>query len=129
VLAFATPQGQGSLTLGRKDNNTTVKLTHRKPAEAEKQGIAAKPGFGRIMIGSMIEAEAVVTIDKQTFKVAPGAGQKTPDGPKLDLRPGTYKATIKVPGKPAFTEELKIAAGETWGLMIAPGGAMALNIY
>ena len=47
------------------------------------------------MLGNLSETEAVVTINRQTIKVAPGGGQKG-DGPMLDLKPGTYKASVKV---------------------------------
>jgi len=116
------------LTLSRKDGRTVVKLSQRNPAQAVKDGVAAKAGMGRVMIGSMIEAEAVVTINRQTIKVAPGAGQKG-GGPRLDLKPGRYKASVKVPGKPAFNEDVTVVAGETLGLLIGPGGVLPLQVY
>jgi hypothetical protein len=80
------------------------------------------------MIGSVIEAEAVVTINRQTIKIAPGTGQKG-DGPRLDLKPGKYKASVKIPGKPAFNEDVTVIAGETMGLLIGPGGVLPLQVY
>ena len=92
-LKFTTPEGSGALALSRRDGRTVVKLSQRNPAQAAKDGVAAKAGMGRVMIGSAIETEAVVTINRQTIKIAPGAGQKG-DGPKLDLKPGKYKASV-----------------------------------
>ena len=128
ALSFTTPDGPGTLTLGRADGKTTVKLSQRKQAEAERRGVIAKPGMGRIMLGSLLETESVVTINRQTIKVAPGGGQKG-DGPMLDLKPGTYKASVKVPGKPAFNEDIKVVAGQTLGLLIGPGGVLPLQVY
>jgi hypothetical protein len=127
-LKFTTPEGPGTLALSRKDGRTVVKLSQRNPAQAAKDGVAAKTGMGRVMIGSMIEAEAVVTINRQTIKVAPGTGQKG-DGPKLNLKPGKYKASVKIPGKPAFNEDVTVIAGETMGLLIGPGGILPLQVY
>jgi hypothetical protein len=36
---------------------------------------------------------------------------------------------IKLPGKPVQNDELEIGAGEIWGLMIGPGGVLALRVY
>jgi hypothetical protein len=128
ALSFTTPDGPGTLMLGRQDGKTTVKLSQRKPAEAAKHGVIAKPGMGLILIGSAVETVATVTIDRKTIKVAPGVGQKSTDGPRLDLRPGTYKASVKIAGQPAFSEEVKVGAG-TWGLLIGPGGILPLQVY
>jgi hypothetical protein len=127
-LKFATPEGPGALALSRKDGKTVVKLSQRNPAQAAKDGVTAKAGMGRVMIGSMIDAEAVVTINRQTIKVAPGTGQKG-GGPQLDLKPGKYKASVKIPGKPAFNEDVTVVAGETMGLLIGPGGVLPLPVY
>jgi hypothetical protein len=129
ALSFTTPDGPGTLMLGRQDGKTTVKLSQRKPAEAAKHGVIAKPGMGLILIGSAVETVATVTIDRKTIKVAPGVGQKSTDGPRLDLRPGTYKASVKIAGQPAFSEEVKVGAGQTWGLLIGPGGILPLQVY
>ena len=81
------------------------------------------------MIGNPNDVEAVVTINKQTIKVAAGVGAKAPDGPTLDLAPGKYPFSIKLPGKPAHNDELEVGADETWGLFIGPGGALPLLVY
>lgn len=126
-LTFTAADGPGALTLSRKDGRTVVKVTQRHPAQAEKDGVIAKDGMGRIMIGSAIEAEAVVTINRQVIKVAPGMGEK--GGPRLDLKPGKYSASIKVPGKPAYSENVTVVAGRTMGLLIGPGGVLPLEVY
>jgi hypothetical protein len=128
VLSFATPDGSGTLKLGRDGDKTTVKLTQRTPEQAIKLGVVAKPGQGLILLGSMLEAEAVVTINRRAIKVASGAGKPGADGPRVDLPPGKYKASIKVPGKPAYNEDLNVIAGETLGLLIGPGGVLPLPL-
>jgi hypothetical protein len=126
-LAFTTPDGSGTLVLGREDGKTTVKLTQRMPEAAARKGMVAKPGMGLLLLGSALETEAVVTIGRQTIKVAPGTGRQD-SGPRLDLKPGTYKASVKVPGKAPFTEEVKIASGQTMGLLIGPAGVLPLPL-
>jgi hypothetical protein len=125
-LAFTAPDGSGTLILGREDGKTTVKLTQRTPSEAQKQGIVAKPGMGMIVFGSALEAEAVVTIGRQTIKLPPGMDRQA-NGPKLDLKPGTYKASVKIPGK-TFSEDIKVANGQTIGLLVGPGGLLSLPL-
>ncbi len=129
TLAFTAPEGPATLTLGRKDDETTVELSLRKQTEAQKAGMLPKEGQAKLLFGNMVPSEAVVTINKQTIKVAAGAGAKKPDGPVIDLPPGKYKYAIRIGGKAAQTEEVEVGAGETWGLMIGPGGSLTLQVY
>ena len=129
TLAFTSPEGPATLKLGRKDGETKVNLVVRNPEAAAKAGIAAKPGQAKLLVSNLNEVEAVVTINKQTIKAAAGVGMKAPDGPTLELAPGKYKFSVKVAGKPASNDELEIAADETWGLVVGPGGALPLHVY
>jgi hypothetical protein len=129
VIAYRSTEGPGQLKLSRKDGETIVNLTTRNPDAATKAGIAAKPGQAKLLISNPNEVDAVLTINKQIIKAAAGAGMKGPDGPTLELAPGKYKFTIKLPEKPASEDELAIGADETWGLLIGPGGALPMHVY
>jgi hypothetical protein len=129
VIAFSAPEGPAVLKLGRKDGETSVNLTVKNPDAAKKAGVMPKPGQVKLLLGNPMPAEAMVTINKQTIKVAAGIGAKAPDGPTLDLAPGKYKFSVKLPGLPAHDDELNVGADETWGLMIVPGGALPLRAY
>ena len=128
-VTFATPDGAAVLKLGRKDKETTVSLAVRNPAAATKAGVMPKPGQVKVVFGNMTELEAVVTIAGKTVKIAAGIGVKKPDGPTLDLKPGKYKVTLKLAGKPAQGDDVDVGADEAWGLMAGPGGVLALNVY
>jgi hypothetical protein len=99
------------------------------PGAAEKAGILPKAGQVKLMLGNMTDEEAVITINKQTIRVAAGAGRNSPDGPKLDLPPGKYKVTIKVASRAAQNQEVEVGADETWGLLVGPGGVLPLHLY
>jgi hypothetical protein len=60
--------------------------------------MAPKPGQVKMMFGNVMGADAVFTINKQTIKVAAGAGAKGADGPTIDLPPGKYRVVVKVAG-------------------------------
>jgi hypothetical protein len=128
-IAYTSAEGPGTLMLGRKDGETTVFLETRNPEAAAKAGIVAKPGQARLLVSNPNEVEAVLVINKQTIKAAAGSGIKAPDGPMLDLPPGKYKFSVKLAGKPAHDDELEVAADQTWGLFIGPGGALPLHVY
>ena len=71
------------------------------------------PGKVKLMFGNI--AEAAITINNQTVKIAPGiGGPKSPDGPTLELPPGKYKYALKVAGRPARSAELEVAANDFW---------------
>lgn len=128
-IAYTTPDGPALLTLLRKNGETFVTLTLRKQQEAEKAGLLPPAGRTRLLFGNMLEQEAVLTIGKHTVKVGAGLGAKKPDGPTLDLAPGKYTYTLRVPGQTAHTDAIEVASGDLWGLMVGPGGVLALPMY
>lgn len=129
VIAYTAPDGPAVLKLGRKDDATSVSLVVKNPGAVAKAGIMPKPGQAKVLFGNINPAEAAITFNGKTLKVAGGAGTKAPDGPSLDVPPGKYKYSVKLPGQPAQSDEVEIAADETWGLMIGPGGVLALQAY
>ncbi|MBR1129447.1 hypothetical protein [Bradyrhizobium iriomotense] len=130
-IDFTSPQGPAVLKLGRAKGETTVNLAQKNPDAATKADIMPKPGQARLMIGNMGDKEASLTINKQTIKIAAGAGgPQSPKGPMLDLAPGKYQYALRVPGRPARTETLTVAAGDAWGLMVGPSGdVLPLQMY
>jgi hypothetical protein len=130
TVLFTSPTGPSVLKLARKDRETTVELAVRDKDAASKAGMLPKAGQVKLLIGNTLPADATITINNQTIKVPAGAGAKGPaSGPQLDLPPGAYKFLLKIPGKPAASDEINVAADETWGLLIGPGGALPLQMY
>ena len=129
AFGYVSPEGPAVLKLSSSNEDTAITLTVRKPAEAQKAGVLPKPGQSKLLFGNMMPAAAVVTINNKTVKVGAGVGAKAPDGPTLDLPPGKYKFSFKAGKAPAQSDEIEIAADETWGILIGPGGALALHAY
>jgi hypothetical protein len=129
-LAFSAPEGPATLKLGRSNGETTVNLAQKIPAAAAKGDIMPKPGQARLMFVNIGDGEAAVTINKQTIRIAAGAGTPQSRGPTLDLPPGKYQYSLKVAGGPVRNNAIEVAADDAWGLMIAPGGeVMSLQVY
>ncbi|PSO20550.1 hypothetical protein [Bradyrhizobium sp. MOS003] len=130
-IDFTSPQGPATLTLGHTKGETTVNLAQKNADVAAKADIMPKEGQARLMLGNMGSSEASLTINKQTVKIAAGAGgPRSPKGPMLDLPPGTYQYALRMPGQPARTEALTVAAGEAWGLLVGPSGdVLPLQMY
>ena len=128
-LRFTTPDGPATLKLSRKDDATEVDLVVRNPDATAKAGMMPKQGQAKILFGNVNPAAETITFNNRPIKVAAGAGTKGPDGPTLDLPPGKYRYSIKLPGQPLLDEVVDIGADETWGLMIGPGGVLPLQAY
>lgn len=130
-LAFTSPEGPAMLKLGRAREETTVSLVQRNPQAAAKADIMPKAGQARLMLGNIGPKEASLTINKQTIKIAAGAGgPQSPKGPMLDLPPGKYQYALRLPGQPTRNETLTVAAGDAWGLLVGPTGeVLPLQIY
>jgi hypothetical protein len=130
AVPFTSPTGPSVLKLARKDGETTVELAVRDKDAAAKADMLPKAGQVKLLLGNTMPADATITINNQTIKVPAGAGAKGPaSGPQLELPPGAYKFSLKMPGKPAASDEIIVAADETWGLLIGPGGALPLQMY
>jgi hypothetical protein len=129
VVAFSSAEGPATLKLSRKDNETIVNLDTKDAAAAAKGGVLPKPGQAKVLVTNPNDVEASITINKQTYKVVAGGGTKAPDGPMIDLPPGKYKFSTKLPGKPASNDELEVGADQAWGVLIGPGGALTLQVY
>jgi hypothetical protein len=129
VIAFSSAEGPATLKLSRKDNETIVNLDTKNATAAAKGGVLPKPGQAKILVTNTNDVEASITINKQTYKVVAGGGTKGPDGAMIDLAPGKYKFSTKLPGKPASNDELEVGADQSWGVLIGPGSAMSLQVY
>jgi hypothetical protein len=130
-LAFTSPQGPAVLKLARAKSETSIKLVQKNPDAATKADIMPKPGQAKLLLGNMGNQEAVLTINKQTIKVAAGAGgPQSPKGPTLDLPAGKYQYSLKMAGRSARNDTIDIAAGDAWGLMVGPTGeVLPLQMY
>ncbi|MBA2124817.1 hypothetical protein DLM45_01075 [Hyphomicrobium methylovorum] len=127
-LRYATPDGPAVLKLSRANGETIVSLAIREEAKAKASGFMPKPGQVTILFGNILDTPATITIAGKTVKVKAGAGKNGPDGPKLDVKPGTYSYSLKgAAGGDA--EPVTVGADEIWGLMIGPGGVLALQMY
>jgi hypothetical protein len=129
-LAFSSPDGPAVLKLGRSNDETTVNLAQKIPAAAAKGEVMPKPGQAKLLFSNLGDSEAALTINKQTIKIAAGAGGPRTKGPTLELPPGKYQYSLKVAGGPVRNNAIEVAADDAWGLLIAPDGdVMSLQVY
>jgi hypothetical protein len=130
-LAFASSDGPAVLKLGRSKGETSINLVQRYPAVAAKANVIPKPGQARLVFGNMGGSEVSLSINKQTIRIAAGAGgPQSPERPMLDLPAGKYPYSVKIAGHPAKSDTIEVAADDAWGVMIAPSGeVLSLQIY
>jgi hypothetical protein len=129
TVSFTSPDGPAVLKLGRENGETSINLNVKNRAEAEKAGLLPKPGQAKIMFGNILNSAATVTINKQSVNIAAGVGAKEPNGPMLELAPGKYPYSSRAAGKAGKTETVEIGADEVWGMIVGPGGVLALQLY
>jgi hypothetical protein len=128
-LVFSTADGPALLKAVRQNDRTIVDLAQRDPDSATKVGLLPNAGQVKVVLGNLFDEEAVITINRRTFKVAAGVGRTAPDGPKIDLPPGKYKFTFKLAHRAAESEEVAVGADEAWALLIDPSGVLPLQLY
>ena len=130
-LAFTSPDGPATLKLGRSKDETSINLAQKYPAAAAKADMVPKPGQSKLLFGNIGKSDATVSINKQTIKIAAGAGgPQSPRPPMIDLPPGKYQYALKIAGGPARNNQIEIGAGDTWGVMIGPmGDVLPLQMY
>ena len=130
-LAFTSPDGPATLKLSRSKDETSINLAQKYPAAAAKAEMVPKPGQSKLLFGNIGKSDATVSINKQTIKIAAGAGgPQSPRPPMIDLPPGKYQYALKIAGGPARNNQIEIGAGDTWGVMIGPmGDVLPLQMY
>ncbi|SPP91184.1 MULTISPECIES: hypothetical protein [Bradyrhizobium] len=116
-LAFASPLGPARLELHRKDNSTAIELVQKNSDTATKANVMPEPGQAKVVFSNIGETEAALTIDERTIIRARGANAVA-----LDLPAGKYPYEVNVPGHPAHTNTLVIAAGDIWELTVGRDG-------
>ena len=121
-LAFVSPDGPATLKLGRSNDETSVDLAQKIPAAAAKGDVMPKPGQARLMFVNIGDGEAALTINKQTIKIARRRRRAAGQGPDARFAAGQIPIFGEGRGPPAGSNEIEIAADDTWGLMVAPGG-------
>ena len=130
-LAFTSSDGPATLKLGRSKGETSINLAQKYPAAAARADVVPKPGQSKLMFGNIGKSEATVSLNKQTIKIAAGAGgPQSPRPPMIDLPPGKYRYALKIAGGPVRNNQIEIGAGDTWGVMIGPtGDVLPLQMY
>jgi hypothetical protein len=116
-IAFASPLGPGMLELGRKDGSTVVNLVQKNASVATNANVMPEPGQAMLVFSNISATEATLVINDRTITRAAGARALA-----LDLRPGKYSYEVGVPGHPATTHVLDLAAGDSWELTIGQDG-------
>ena len=129
IVNYDTSEGPARLTLTSDGADTVVTLFLRKEVLASKAGMLPKPGNVKLMFGNMLDEDAEITIGKTTVKIPAGSGAKKADGPTLEIAPGKQTVSLARHGKTAQTEDVDVASGDVWGLMVGPGGVLALQMY
>jgi hypothetical protein len=133
VIAFTTSDGPALLRLIHQDKKTIADLSLRKQDAAEsavaKADTLPSPGQVKLMLGNTTDEEAVVTVNGRTISLA-GAERHLKLDPEIDLPPGKFKVTLKVPGSAAKKGEFEVGANETWGLLVGPDGVpLPVHVY
>ena len=116
-LAFVSPLGPAALKLDRKDSSTSVHLVQKNAETATKANVLPEPGQAKLVFSNTGEQEAVLEIDERTIPRPAGTNAVA-----LDLVPGKYPYRLGVPGHPASTNVLTVAAGDTWELTVGRDG-------
>ncbi|UWU92401.1 hypothetical protein [Bradyrhizobium sp. CB1015] len=116
-LAFVSPIGPAALELDRKEGSTAVQLVQKNAQAATRANVLPDPGQAKLVFSNIGENEAVLTINQRTIPRPAGANAVA-----LDLVPGTYTYGLAVPGRPARTNMLAVAAGDSWELTVGRDG-------
>ena len=128
-MSFTSSDGPAVLKLDRKDGETAVSLVVRNPDAATKAGMMPKPGQAKLLLGNALPAEAAVTIDNKTVKVAGGAERKVRAARRSIFLPANIRIRSRCRTSPSSATTLKSAPAKPGGLLIGPGGAMQMQVY
>ena len=103
-LAFTSPDGPAVLKSRTKEQRNDGQPRAEDSCRSGQGRGAAEARSGQAVARQPGRSDAAITINKQTVKIAAGAGGPHMKGPTLDLPPGKYKYAVKVAGHPARNE-------------------------
>ncbi|MGY3032189.1 hypothetical protein ACVIIV_001359 [Bradyrhizobium sp. USDA 4354] len=116
-LAFVSPIGPAALELDGKNGSTSVHLVQKNSDVATRANVLPEPGQAKLVFNNIGDNEAVLAINERTIPRPARANAVA-----LDLVPGKYAYGLSVPGRPATTNMLTVAAGDTWELTVGRDG-------
>lgn len=116
-LAYVSPLGPGLLVLDRRDAGTAIELVQKNASVASNANVMPEPGQAKLVFANISETDATLTIGSRIVRRERGAHAVA-----LDLAPGQYAYALSVPGHPATTQVLDLAAGDTWELTVGRDG-------
>ena len=88
----------------------------------------AEAGQSKLLFGNIGKSDATLSINKQTIKIAlPAPADRNRQAPPMTDRSAAgakHQHALKIPraGRRAVKPVIEIGAGDTWGVMIGPGG-------
>lgn len=130
-LTFTGSSGSLIVKLKANGKQVAITMTSRDAQAAKAAGLLPAPGKARLFVANESAQEAVITINKQKYTIAAGAGAKDPKtGFNWEVGPGNFTVTVKPTGAQVQSETLKLGAGETWGVIVnESGGYLAVQLY
>ncbi len=125
TVIFDTPNGPATLTVKRDGSDTSLQLGISDKLAASKSPLFPKPGQVKVALGNITEKTVTVKIGGKAIKVKALAGSKAPDGPMIDIAPGTFKAEMQG----VQTETIEAGPDQIWMIMVGPGGLLPIQAY
>jgi hypothetical protein len=129
TLIFTGADSELTATLSRSGDNVKIDIVERHPEAAKRDKMVPVASKARLVLANQSVTDIAITINGAPYSVKAGVGAKGPsEAFKVDLFPGTNKLVAKVAGKDDQSVDIPVAEGETWGLVIFPGGELFVPV-
>jgi hypothetical protein len=129
TIAYASPDGPAILKLGRKDDATSITLVVKDPGVVAKAGITPKRGQAKVLFGNINDAAATITFNSKKRSTSP----PVPVSKIRTVQRSIYRpANTNIPSssRASRCRAMRLnSASRSLGLMIGPGGVLALQAY
>ncbi|MCA9137049.1 MAG: hypothetical protein KDB00_09825 [Planctomycetales bacterium] len=123
-LVFAGPSGGVVIQIGVAGKGTSITMITRDAQAAKTAGLLPAAGKSRLFIANESAKDAVITVNKSDYKVAAGAGAKSPKtGINWEVQPGNYSFEIKLPNGQVKSQKLRLNPNQTMGVIIDDSGS------
>ena len=130
VVTFTAPRAPPCSSSAARTVRPACSLMVKNPAAAAKAGIMPKPGQVKVLFGNINAARkrrSRSTTSRSRSRPASASRSRTA---RCSIwRPASTSTRSRLAGKPMQNDEVELGADEIWGLMIGPGGVLALQAY
>ena len=129
-LTFKGSEGELLVEVGSAQGETKIELEQRNVNLARRDNLLPRDGEALLIMGNATRSNVQLQLNKRPFTLRAQQGTRSPkDAQRVRLSGGRYIVSWQLPGEAKAQETFEAQVGETWAVMLTPGGALPMRMW